>query len=143
MSDRTVHGTTADDREIVRYDHIGKWYLEAPGARMVACEQVSVRRAAIEAARGKAFLGRPGGRAFDAAYRREVIDQPCGNSRLHLGGDVPSMRDAWAAVAVAWNLGHMAGSNGLDWDNPYLRDTTAAQKLIEAVRASSEQETGR
>lgn len=66
MSDRTVHGWSADGGEIVRYDRAGKWFLEyrdRPRTRL------DVRRAARFAREGRAFLGRPGGGRFDKAVQ--------------------------------------------------------------------------
>jgi hypothetical protein len=66
VSDRTVHGWSADGGEIVRYDRAGKWFLEykdRPRARL------SVLAAARFARQGGAFLGRPGGARFDKAVQ--------------------------------------------------------------------------
>ena len=65
MNDRTVHGRTADGYEIVRYDRAGKWYLEGIGSR----RPISLSAAVRGAIDGVAYLGRPGGRTFDARAR--------------------------------------------------------------------------
>ncbi len=67
--DRTVHGKTTDGREIVRYDRAGKWYLEGgPGNR--PRQNVTLKRAAEEAAAGEFYGDKPGGQMFDAKVRR-------------------------------------------------------------------------
>lgn len=64
-NDRTVHATTGDGTEIVRYDRAGKWYLEQKdGTR----RQVSVKEAAelvISDRSSRWFRGRMGGSRFD------------------------------------------------------------------------------
>ena len=61
-TDRTVHGQTWDGEKIVRYDRGGKWYVEKKdGTR----KRVGVKEAASLAAMGDAYLGKPGGGAFD------------------------------------------------------------------------------
>lgn len=77
MADRRVHAQTADGIEIVRYDRSGKWYFERKdGTR----RQVSVDMAATAAAEvvkyepiqppAGVYLERPGGRRFDAIFRK-------------------------------------------------------------------------
>lgn len=66
MPDRTVHGTTADGGQIVRYDRAGKWYVEYKDGR--PCRHVTVQRAADLAV--EALTGVPGGRRFDALVTR-------------------------------------------------------------------------
>ena len=65
--DRTVHGKTADGREIVRYDRAGKWYLESPIDARVAIALADAVRLATD---GSAYLDRPGGLQFDAQVQR-------------------------------------------------------------------------
>jgi hypothetical protein len=68
--DRTVHGldiAMGDAWEIVRYDRAGKWYIEHPDGRRV---RVGVNYAARAAAKGEAYLNRPGGQIFDARVRK-------------------------------------------------------------------------
>ena len=74
MSDRTVHGLTADGGEIVRYDRAGKWYVEWPDASLKPCRPISVREAVDLAGEdgAGAFIGRPGGGRFDSLYRRST-----------------------------------------------------------------------
>ena len=67
MSDRTVHGRTAQGQEIARYDRAGAWYIEGEGAPRT---RVSVAMAAQKAWIGVAYLGKPGGVQFDAKVRR-------------------------------------------------------------------------
>jgi hypothetical protein len=78
--DRMVHAKTHSGGEIVRYDRAGKWYLEQPGFPRLP---VSVSEAAGVAvvnerhAGGTIFLGKPGGRSFDARVRaRRLIQEP-------------------------------------------------------------------
>lgn len=72
MSDRTVHARLNDGAEVVRYDRAGKWLVEWPAGSMLACVAVSMGQAARLASHAGAevFLGRSGGRSFDAAVRR-------------------------------------------------------------------------
>jgi hypothetical protein len=67
--DRIVHGRSVDGAEIVRYDRSGKWRLERPdGLCLNLTLAWAVRHATQDG--GEAYLGKPGGRAFDAAVRR-------------------------------------------------------------------------
>ena len=78
--DRTVHAVRAGGCEIVRYCRAGKWALEWPVGRSVGMQRISLTRAVDEALmaehedRGRVFLGLPGGRAFDAAFRRRSVN---------------------------------------------------------------------
>ena len=71
MSDRTIHGLTADAGWIVRYDRGGKWYVEYPDYTLKACRHITVGLAADLACEtgGTAYVGEPGGRRFDALVR--------------------------------------------------------------------------
>lgn len=69
---RTVHARY-EGMEIVRYDRAGKWYLEPldPSLRRQHVTLAKAVQAAIWGAaftNGRAFLGKPGGAAFDRAY---------------------------------------------------------------------------
>lgn len=70
--DRTVHAT---DRtfEVARYDCSGRWFLEpiGPGKRR-AISLAEAVEIAVEMAKGGGLVRMPlpGGRAFEAAYRR-------------------------------------------------------------------------
>ena len=75
MSDRTVHGMTQDGGQIVRYDRAGKWWIEYPPESLKPRRSVTLAGAVAEARRGRAFLGRYGGRMFDAAYRKGQADE--------------------------------------------------------------------
>jgi hypothetical protein len=66
LSDRTVHGWTADGREVVRYERRGHWVIEGRGAR----QRVPVKHAARMAWAGRHYPGLPGGRALDAYVAR-------------------------------------------------------------------------
>lgn len=72
-TDRTVHAITQTGGEIVRYDRAGKWFIEWPEGVLIPCRQLTLREAAKLGADPTAtiFLGRPGGRRFDAAVRKE------------------------------------------------------------------------
>jgi hypothetical protein len=67
--DRTVHATTLHGKQIVRYDRAGKWYLEDPPGRWRV--RISLATAVCEAAQfgSYVYLGKPGGKRFDAAVR--------------------------------------------------------------------------
>lgn len=79
MANRTVHaefrGEFGRMVEVVRYERAGKWWLEWDGGRRA----VSVADAATHAVSrsGVVFLGRPGGRLFDA----KVCQSRTGTSR--------------------------------------------------------------
>lgn len=64
---RTVHGKTPEGDEIVRYDRAGKWYRESETGR----QSLNIAAAVYHVCRagGEAFIGRPGGRRFDAMVR--------------------------------------------------------------------------
>jgi hypothetical protein len=68
VTDRTVHAHLSDGTQIVRYDRAGKWYVEAPTARV----QITVGAAAglASLAGSVVHLGQPGGAAFDRQYRQ-------------------------------------------------------------------------
>lgn len=70
MDDRTVHAMTRLGVEIVRYGRAGKWYIEGhrdqPRVRITLAD--AVRLAQQDGA--TAFLGRPGGRSFDAKINK-------------------------------------------------------------------------
>lgn len=76
--DRTVHGRAprglGPPNELVRYDRSGKWYLE-----WVDGERLHLRLAQVVGMAahpdGEAYLGLPGGRAFDAAVRRRKAER--------------------------------------------------------------------
>lgn len=75
-TDRTVHGRTIGGGEICRYSTAGTWYVETDSSfgrnpvQRLARRRVTVREAALLATnRGRAFLGHPGGRTFDAVVR--------------------------------------------------------------------------
>jgi hypothetical protein len=73
MADRTVHASY-DGMEIVRYDRAGKWYLE-PTNPMLKRQAVTISQAVSQAlwaeahVMGRIFLGRSGGKVFDAKVR--------------------------------------------------------------------------
>lgn len=69
--DRTVHGlNAAREAEVVRYERAGKWYLEPKdGSRRTP---LTLAQAVETAAAGHVLLGRAGGLAFDAKYRRHA-----------------------------------------------------------------------
>lgn len=71
-NDRTVHARARGGGEVVRYDRAGKWYLEnsPEGGRV----QITLDEAVFLAIQDGAeiFLGRPGGRRFDACVRYEA-----------------------------------------------------------------------
>lgn len=71
MSDRRVHGRTADGGEIVRYDRAGKWYIEYESRSLRPCRRVGVLEAARLASEvgASAVRGISGGTRFDAALR--------------------------------------------------------------------------
>jgi hypothetical protein len=73
-TDRVVHAEDRD-RQVVRYDRPGKWYVEARGG-YVAARRLSLSAAVAEArdcaaCGGQVYLDRPGGRRFDALYRAQ------------------------------------------------------------------------
>lgn len=73
MSDRTVHATTHDGGEIVRYDRAGKWYVEYYTNRYrVPIEQAVGAALAYDNAGTRVRFGLPGGGAFDRLCRREI-----------------------------------------------------------------------
>jgi hypothetical protein len=67
--DRTVHATTRDGWEIVRYDRASKWYIEHPVRRQRFAVPLgtAVHHATEEGA--TTYLGRPGGKRFDRKVR--------------------------------------------------------------------------
>lgn len=66
--DRTVHGTTTDGAEIVRYERAGKWFVEpVDGGKR---RGISLDEAAKLALSGQVFLGRAGGLRFDARVQQ-------------------------------------------------------------------------
>jgi hypothetical protein len=73
MNDRIVHADY-DGMEIVRYDRAGKWYLE-PTNPALKRQAVTIGQAVHSAlwgeanAMGRIFLGRAGGKKFDAMVR--------------------------------------------------------------------------
>lgn len=67
MSNRTVHGVSANGADIVRYDRAGKWYLEP---RNAFHSRLTVAEAAGHAALGVHRPGLPGGQAFDSLVAR-------------------------------------------------------------------------
>lgn len=67
MSDRTVHGVSANGADIVRYDRAGKWYLEPRDAFR---SRLTVADAAGHAALGIHRAGLPGGQVFDSLVAR-------------------------------------------------------------------------
>lgn len=86
MADRKVHAKTADGIEIVRYDRSGKWYFERQdGTR----RPVSVGEAAAVAAEAVkyepipapagVYLELPGGRRFDAIFRKLHANRSSGD----------------------------------------------------------------
>lgn len=70
--DRTVHATSRDGDEVVRYDRSGKYRLErADGTRANLGLQTAVTEAMLFAVTGGTiYLGRPGGMRFDAEVRK-------------------------------------------------------------------------
>lgn len=68
--DRTVHGRTWYQAEIVRYNQAGKWYIEYPVGTMIPSRHIRLAEAVSLAVRGQAFLGMPGGSRFDAGVRK-------------------------------------------------------------------------
>ncbi len=78
MSDRTVFAETAE-KQVVRYDRAGKWWIEYRGRLLLPGRQVSLReavRTALEMANsgGVIFDRNPGGKAFYAAFARKHLD---------------------------------------------------------------------
>ncbi|MFJ2506297.1 hypothetical protein [Microbacterium sp. NPDC087592] len=71
MTNRTVHGVSANGHDIVRYDRAGKWYLEPRNAFR---SKLTVAQAAGHAALGVHRAGLPGGQAFDAIVARLKSD---------------------------------------------------------------------
>lgn len=69
QSDRTIHGMSQSGGAIVRYDRAGKWYVEYFDHRL----PITVNDAALFATRAgaSAFLGKPGGKLFDARVKAE------------------------------------------------------------------------
>lgn len=65
--DRTVHVHLLNGLEIVRYDRSGKWYEESPGQRKRIGISTAVATALTPGA--TVFLGKMGGRTFDAKVR--------------------------------------------------------------------------
>lgn len=68
MTDRTVHGFTADGGQVVRYERAGKWFIEYPDAR--PRRAVKLDDAVAAAVEGTVIFGRPGGLTFDARARK-------------------------------------------------------------------------
>lgn len=66
--DRTVHGLMKDGSAIVRYDRAGKWFIEGYDQRAPITIGEAVELATERGA--QVFLGRPGGKSFDARVRR-------------------------------------------------------------------------
>ena len=66
-NDRTIHGTTPNGEQIVRYDRAGKWYRECAGTRRQITFAEAVRLATLVGS--YVYLGQPGGQRFDAAVR--------------------------------------------------------------------------
>lgn len=71
--DRTVHATTEDGREIVRYDRAGKWYWENADHRKHIELAEAVRLACLSGSHIRA--GQPGGGRFDAAVRDILLER--------------------------------------------------------------------
>lgn len=68
MSDRQIHATLRDGREVVRYDRAGKWFVEGQHGRR-AVSVLEAAQTAIQYA-GEIHYGLPGGSRFDSAVRR-------------------------------------------------------------------------
>lgn len=68
QSDRTVHAVLVDGSEVVRYDRAGKWFSERDDLRPVKLTLASAVRLASQVG-ARAYLGRSGGRRFDAGVR--------------------------------------------------------------------------
>jgi hypothetical protein len=74
MSDRTVHATSIYT-VVVRYERAGKWYIEdllGPDRHPVSLAEAVRHVTAFWRHDVTIYFGRPGGRAFDAAVRREL-----------------------------------------------------------------------
>jgi len=70
--DRTVHATTIEGGEVVRYDKAGKWYLEYPSAHTPR-HALTLEAAVFYATRrGSEIFEMPGGQSFRAAVRRTL-----------------------------------------------------------------------
>jgi hypothetical protein len=72
---RTVHATSPEGDELVRYDRQGKWYIEPALGKFR--EPVTISRAVATAihwhrTNGSIHLDRRGGARFDALVRRQV-----------------------------------------------------------------------
>jgi hypothetical protein len=71
VSDRRIHASAGDRdgslwEEVVRYDRVGKWYMEVEGLRQsVRIHQAARRAVELEDQGGEIFLGVPGGSRFD------------------------------------------------------------------------------
>lgn len=73
MPDRTIHARTVNNTAIVRYDRAGKWYAERGSLRrrLALSEAVS-----MATKRGShIYLGKPGGKLFDARVRSTVMER--------------------------------------------------------------------
>lgn len=73
--DRTVHAAHPDGTVVARYNRTGKYYAEKPdGTRkhITLAQAVALAVLAAPLAGGYVALGRIGGLAFDAAYRKAV-----------------------------------------------------------------------
>lgn len=91
MGDSTLHGITESGQEIRRHARYG-WYIS--GGNLVPMEEVTVRRAAIEALRGgHVILGMQGGKIFDRTVRQLGSDPDFGE---------PTGLTAWDAAEIFW-----------------------------------------
>jgi hypothetical protein len=75
--DRRVHASHPVGEEIVRYDRRGHWHVElvepaidAPWRGRVTIDEAVRRAIELEEQGGQVNLGVPGGRSFDAKYRK-------------------------------------------------------------------------
>lgn len=70
--DRMVHARIATEdgiREVARYDREGRWYIEGPEGkrqRLGTVHEAAQAALDLEDQGGTVFLGRPGGKQFDA-----------------------------------------------------------------------------
>lgn len=93
-ADRTVHATGTDrhgDRyEIARYDRAGKWRIEFLGgySRPITLAE------AVEFA-DEALLGQPGGKTFDARYRRKTAEFAAHLTTADQADGPPCAREVW------------------------------------------------
>ena len=69
MADRTVHGRTPEGHLIVRYDRAGKWFAESEAGTGRRSLNLAAAADLATRAGGEAYLGRAGGKRFDALVR--------------------------------------------------------------------------